>query len=96
MDISRSMPRRGWTLLTAILATVAVIAALLTVPWGKAGAADAKPTDFVPNTTLGSEGAKHTRDGGDSKWHGLVWAGKPCQEQVQTPILTIMWAGPGA
>ncbi|MBK3428845.1 adhesin, partial [Corynebacterium tuberculostearicum] len=77
MDNSRSMPRRGWTLLTAILATVAVIAALLTVPWGKAGAADAKPTDFEPNDTFGMEEAKDNSQGTDKTWDGLVWAGTP-------------------
>lgn len=61
MSISRSMPRKGWTLLTAILATIAVIAALLTVPLNKASAAE--PTDFVPNTTLGNEDKKEEKAG---------------------------------
>ncbi|WP_306508247.1 VaFE repeat-containing surface-anchored protein, partial [Corynebacterium sp.] len=95
MSISRSMPRRGWTLLTAILATVAVIAALLTVPWGKAGAADAKPTDFKPNTTLGSEYKKELKSreetgedesyiAADYNWGVLVWAGAPVGEGTGT------------
>ena len=56
MDISRSLPRKRWTLLTAILATIAVIAALLTAPLNEAGAAE--PTDFKPNTTLGKDSKK--------------------------------------
>ena len=88
MSISRSMPRRGWTLLTAILATIAVIAALLTVPWGNAGAAE--PTDFVPNTKLGDETVKNPlkkpatageeaqyKLGVDTSWGLLVWAEQP-------------------
>ena len=84
------MPRRGWTLLTAILAAIAVIAALLTVPWGNAGAAE--PTDFKPNTTLGNEVSKRagmevkdpttgetklkSLTGEDYNWGLLVWAGE--------------------
>lgn len=86
MSISRSMPRKGWTLLTAILATIAVIAALLTVPLNKASAAE--PTDFVPNTTLGNEdkkeeksrddtGEKEGHIAADYNWGLLVWAGAP-------------------
>ncbi|MEO5304387.1 adhesin, partial [Corynebacterium sp. c25Ua_47] len=57
---------------TAVLTAIAVIAAMVTVPWAKAGAAE--PTDFVPNTTLGAENAKI---GGDHSWGQLVWAGVP-------------------
>ena len=57
---------------TAALTAIAVIAAMVTVPWAKAGAAE--PTDFVPNTTLGAENAKI---GGDHSWGQLVWAGVP-------------------
>ena len=60
MDISRSLPRKRWTLLTAILATIAVIAALLTVPLNNASAAE--PKDFKPNTTLGDETEKNPLD----------------------------------
>mgnify|MGYP006934200572 FL=1 len=77
MDISRSLPRKRWTLLTAILATIAVIAALLTVPLNKASAAEPKPTDFKENTTLGSEYRKSILTGHDLTWDGLVWAGTP-------------------
>ncbi|OUJ22077.1 hypothetical protein CBI45_10095, partial [Corynebacterium kefirresidentii] len=79
MDISRSLPRKRWTLLTAILATIAVIAALLTVPLNKASAAE--PTDFMPNTTLGNEDLKTIKgpqgDPTDYEWGELVWAGAP-------------------
>ena len=89
MDISRSLPRKRWTLLTAILATVAVIAALLTVPLNNASAAE--PKDFKPNTTLGDETqknplkkpatpgeeAEYNQLGIDPSWGYLVWAGAP-------------------
>ncbi|WP_196189533.1 VaFE repeat-containing surface-anchored protein, partial [Corynebacterium guaraldiae] len=45
---------------------------MVTVPWAKADAAE--PTDFVPNNTIGAEGAKI---GGDHSWGQLVWAGAP-------------------
>ena len=96
MDISRSLPRKRWTLLTAILATIAVIAALLTVPLNKASAAE--PTDFVPNTDLGSEAEKSTTDGIDHTWDGLVWAGTP-QSKHANPKNNVGWAwciDPGA
>lgn len=86
MSISRSLPRKRWTLLTAILATIAVIAALLTVPLNNASAAE--PTDFEPNTTLGdpdqkeeknrdNTGEKEGRYAADYNWGVLVWAGAP-------------------
>ena len=79
MDISRSLPRKRWTLLTAILATIAVIAALLTVPLNNASAAE--PTDFKPNTTLGNEAVKTVKNPShnpsDTAWGVLVWAGEP-------------------
>ncbi|WP_230308000.1 VaFE repeat-containing surface-anchored protein, partial [Corynebacterium guaraldiae] len=58
--------------LTAVFTAIAVIAAMVTVPWTKAGAAE--PTDFVPNNTLGAESSKGS---GDMTWGPLVWAGKP-------------------
>lgn len=80
MSISRRLPRRGWTLLTAILAVVAVITALVVVPWGKAGADESQPSDFDPNTTLGKESEKKisdpTRRPADYDWGLLVWAGQ--------------------
>ena len=89
MDISRSLPRKRWTLLTAILATIAVIAALLTVPLNNASAAE--PTDFKPNTDLGSEAEKSTTDGIDHTWDGLVWAGTP-QSKHANPNNNVGWA----
>ena len=88
MDISRSLPRKRWTLLTAILATVAVIAALLTVPLNNASAAEAAV--FEPNSTLGDSTVKNPlkkpataeedaqyKLGVDTSWGLLVWAGEP-------------------
>ncbi len=79
MNISKRLPQRGWALLTAILAAIAVIAALLAVPAERASAAE--PTDFVPNTTLGNESKKEETNkqhfAADYKWGMLVWAGKP-------------------
>ena len=88
MDISRSLPRKRWTLLTAILATIAVIAALLTVPLNEASAAE--PKDFKPNSTLGDSTDKNPlkkpataeedaqyKLGVDTSWGLLVWAGEP-------------------
>ncbi|WP_070444207.1 VaFE repeat-containing surface-anchored protein, partial [Corynebacterium sp. HMSC05D03] len=58
--------------LTAVFTAIAVIAAMVTVPWTKAGAAE--PTDFVPNETLSPH---HVKDGRDTTWGPLVWAGVP-------------------
>jgi|GEM_PF-2155981 len=93
MDISRSLPRKRWTLLTAILATLAVIAALLTVPLNNASAAE--PKDFKPNTTLGSDYKKELKSreetgedesyiAADYNWGVLVWAGAPVGEGTGT------------
>ncbi|WP_306507613.1 VaFE repeat-containing surface-anchored protein, partial [Corynebacterium sp.] len=57
-----------------MLAAIAVIAAMVTVPWGKAQAEESAPTDFVPNETLG---AKTDDLALDESWGPLVWAGKP-------------------
>ena len=59
---------------TAVLAAIAVIAAMVTVPGGEATAEDRQPSDFVPNETLGSEAGKGGRD---PEWSALVWAGAP-------------------
>ncbi|MGS2664700.1 VaFE repeat-containing surface-anchored protein [Corynebacterium glucuronolyticum] len=64
---------------TAVLAAIAVIATMVTVPGAKAQAAE--PADFVPNTTLGNENFKEEKDpqhfAADYNWGLLVWAGKP-------------------
>ena len=57
---------------TAVLAAIAVIAAMVTVPGGKAEAAE--PTDFKPNYNIGAESQKAA---GDNSWGPLVWAGVP-------------------
>ena len=64
---------------TAVLAAIAVIAAMVTVPGVKAEAAE--PTDFTPNSTLGNELKKEEKDpqhfAADYSWGLLVWAGEP-------------------
>ena len=64
---------------TAVLAAIAVIATMVTVPGTKAQAAE--PADFVPNTTLGNENFKEEKNpqhfAADYNWGLLVWAGKP-------------------
>ena len=64
---------------TAVLAAIAVIAAMVTVPGTKAEAAE--PTDFVPNETLSPYHFKEEKDpqhfAADYNWGLLVWAGKP-------------------
>ena len=64
---------------TAVLAAIAVIAAMVTVPWGKAQAEESAPTDFVPNVDLGSEHDKGGL-GVSMDWGNLVWAGKPATD----------------
>ncbi|WP_250413580.1 VaFE repeat-containing surface-anchored protein, partial [Corynebacterium tuberculostearicum] len=59
---------------TAVLAAIAVIAAMVTVPGGKAEAAE--PTDYGPNTDLGNRDLIASK-GVDDSWGPLVWAGKP-------------------
>ena len=66
---------------TAVLAAIAVIAAMVTVPGGKAEAAE--PTDFVPNMDLGSEAGK---GGADESWGDLVWAGAPEHHEGGTDV----------
>ena len=64
---------------TAVLAAIAVIAAMVTVPGANAEAAE--PTDFTPNSTLGNELKKEEKDpqhfAADYSWGLLVWAGEP-------------------
>ena len=78
---------------TAVLAAIAVIAAMVTVPGGKAEAAE--PTDFKPNTTLGENTGKAAED---TSWGPLVWAGAPIEGQTgknTRAILRITWVGAG-
>ncbi|MDU5018048.1 MAG: hypothetical protein E6X13_08285, partial [Corynebacterium sp.] len=72
MSKLRNISREGWMVFTAVLAAIAVIAAMVTVPGTKAEAAE--PTDFVPNETLSPY---HVKDGRDTTWGPLVWAGVP-------------------
>ncbi|WP_408928450.1 VaFE repeat-containing surface-anchored protein [Corynebacterium tuberculostearicum] len=71
---------------TAVLAAIAVIAAMVTVPGGKAEAAE--PTDFVPNQDLGGEiGGKVEGD-----WGALVWAGPAVQYSPGNKKNNVGWA----
>ena len=54
---------------TAVLAAIAVIAAMVTVPRADA----AEPTDFEPNLTLGEKTKDRVED---RTWGPLVWAGQ--------------------
>lgn len=72
MSKLRNISREGWMVLTAVFTAIAVIAAMVTVPWAKANAAE--PTDFVPNMTLGAQAENPYVD---YSWGELVWAGKP-------------------
>ena len=73
------LSRKRWSVLTAVVAAIAVIAAMVTVPGVKAEAAE--PTDFTPNSTLGNELKKEEKDpqhfAADYSWGLLVWAGEP-------------------
>ncbi|MDV2416357.1 adhesin, partial [Corynebacterium tuberculostearicum] len=77
MSKLRNISREGWMVFTAVLAAIAVIAAMVTVPAGKAEAAE--PTDFKPNTTLGENTGKAATD---TSWGPLVWAGAPIEGQT--------------
>ena len=72
----RDLSRRKWTVLTAIFAAFAVIAAMVTVPWNQANAEESNPTDFEPNVSLGDVN-KIMPKGVDTSWGPLVWAGTP-------------------
>ncbi|WP_248100044.1 VaFE repeat-containing surface-anchored protein, partial [Corynebacterium kefirresidentii] len=79
MSKLRNISREGWMVFTAVLAAIAVIAAMVTVPGANAEAAE--PTDFTPNSTLGNELKKEEKDpqhfAADYSWGLLVWAGEP-------------------
>ena len=72
----RDLSRRKWTVLTAIFAAIAVITAMVTVPWNQANAEESNPTDFEPNVSLGDVN-KIMPKGVDTSWGPLVWAGTP-------------------
>ncbi|WP_158093091.1 VaFE repeat-containing surface-anchored protein, partial [Corynebacterium kefirresidentii] len=75
MSKLRNISREGWMVFTAVLAAIAVIAAMVTVPGaGAARAADDGRISVTPNEDLGPE---HSKGGSDEDFAGLVWAGKP-------------------
>ena len=72
---------------TAVLAAIAVIAAMVTVPGSKAGAAE--PTDFTPNVEMGGR----VNVGEDAQaWGSLTWAGPPKDGTKANPNNNVGWA----
>ena len=72
---------------TAVLAAIAVIAAMVTVPGSKAGAAE--PTDFTPNVEMGGR----VNVGEDAQACGsLTWAGPPKDGTKANPNNNVGWA----
>ncbi|MBK4174842.1 adhesin, partial [Corynebacterium macginleyi] len=67
---------KGTSAVTALIAAVAIIVALIAVPGGEANGQQSKPTDFKPNMDLGDM-SKLLPYGEDSSWGPLVWAGTP-------------------
>jgi len=73
----RDFPRGRWSVLTAVLAVIAVIAAMVTVPGANAQESGGQ-VDITANDDLGNPSGKI--NGGDPEWGSLVWAGKPPKE----------------
>ena len=71
---------------TAVLAAIAVIAAMVTVPGGKAEAAE--PTDFKPDFEIG--GAPNTTQA--KQWGTLTWAGPNISGVKANPDNNVGWA----
>ena len=72
---------------TAVLAAIAVIAAMVTVPGSKAEAAE--PTDFTPNEEMGGR----VNVGTDAQaWGSLTWAGPPKDGTQANPNNDVGWA----
>ncbi|WP_237792486.1 hypothetical protein, partial [Corynebacterium accolens] len=61
---------------------VAVIAAMINVPWMKANAREAARS-FEPNLTLGNNDTKNGKSGTDPNYGFLVWAGEPAQGKTK-------------
>ncbi|MHB0835178.1 MAG: VaFE repeat-containing surface-anchored protein [Corynebacterium aurimucosum] len=76
--------------LTAVFTAIAVIAAMVTVPWTKADAAE--PTDFVPDNELGGKIVKGFDYGTpEATWSSLTYAG--ASEYTQgSPKNDVGWA----
>ncbi|MDN8634997.1 VaFE repeat-containing surface-anchored protein [Corynebacterium kefirresidentii] len=87
MSKLRSISREGWMVFTAVLAAIAVIAAMVTVPGSKAEAAE--PTDFTPNEEMGGR----VNVGTDAQaWGSLTWAGPPKDGTQANPNNDVGWA----
>ncbi|MDV2427078.1 VaFE repeat-containing surface-anchored protein, partial [Corynebacterium sp. CTNIH16] len=69
----RNISREGWMVFTAVLAAIAVVAAMVTVPGADAEDSDG-PVKITANNTYGSE--ESAKGGFDEAW-GTVWAGDP-------------------
>ncbi|MDK8836357.1 MULTISPECIES: VaFE repeat-containing surface-anchored protein [unclassified Corynebacterium] len=87
MSKLRNISREGWMVFTAVLAAIAVIAAMVTVPGSKAEAAE--PTDFTPNEEMGGR----VNVGTDAQaWGSLTWAGPPKDGTQANPNNDVGWA----
>ncbi|WP_408926341.1 VaFE repeat-containing surface-anchored protein [Corynebacterium marquesiae] len=75
MSRLKNISREGWMVFTAVLAAIAVIAAMVTVPGGKAGAAE--PSSFQPSEDLAGEyGPGVDVKAIEASWGTLTYAGK--------------------
>ena len=77
MSGTRGLSRKRRHILTTVFVVVAVIAAMINVPWMKANAREAARS-FEPNLTLGNNDTKNGKSGTDPNYGFLVWAGGEC------------------
>ena len=82
MSGTRGLSRKRRHILTTVFVVVAVIAAMINVPWMKANAREAAPS-FEPNLTLGNNETKNGKSGTDPNYGFLVWAGEPAQGKTK-------------
>ncbi|MDK8763704.1 VaFE repeat-containing surface-anchored protein, partial [Corynebacterium sp. MSK218] len=73
---------------TAVLTAIAVIAAMIAVPWMKAEAVEGDPTSFKPDFELG--GAPNTTNA--KEWGSLTWAGPNISGVKANPNNNVGWA----
>ncbi|MDK8845726.1 hypothetical protein QP888_04210, partial [Corynebacterium sp. MSK297] len=83
MSKIREISREGRTVITAVIAALAVIFTMIVVPSGKADAA--QPTDFQPNYELGGEPTKTSHG---TPWGSLTWAGPYNEEFGFDPAIS--------
>ncbi|MCG7284331.1 VaFE repeat-containing surface-anchored protein, partial [Corynebacterium sp. CTNIH6] len=76
MSKLRNITREGWMVFTAVLAAIAVVAAMVTVPGAKAEDSNNR----IPMPTANDNFADPYYKGGvgsEPEWGNVVWAGKP-------------------